>query len=307
VGEWLARREALWAALEHRPCVPLPIGERSFDAGDVEAINAELAPRGLVYGAGLLASDRPTYFLADCHGVQRRDPGLTVLVCGHEHARCLFAPPAALVASHTIVIRRESLARILWEKFEAFGLRRADGPMRWLLEAACPSSGARGDEPRFAAVLPRLLDEISEALVLHEIGEFQAGEWLGPGWSALRLALGQRRTDLYVRALRDHLADLEVTLPALLEGGQIAALHFWFANYDGVREQLFPGLVRAYAAWREGDAGQGLRQAARAGAVHFRALAGQVMDLHERLGQDAAPAIHRLLTGPQAVFDAARR
>ena len=35
--------------------------------------------------------------------------------------------------------------------------------------------------------------------------------------------------------VRDHIADLEVTLPALLERGQGVAMHFWFANYDGVR------------------------------------------------------------------------
>ncbi len=301
VGQWLAQREALWSAMEQLPCVPLPIGEREFDAQDVEAINAELAPLGLVYGAGLMASDRPTYFLATCLETQRRNPGLTVLVCGREHARCLFAPPAALVASHTIVLRRESLARVLWEKFEAFSLRRSEGPMRSLL-AAFRLNGTQD----FVGLLPRLLDELSESLVLHELGEFHAGQWLGPPWSAMRLALGQRRTDLYVRAVRDHLADLEVTLPALLDRDQSAALHFWFASYEGVRKLLFPGLVRAYADWCGGDAGQALRQAASAGAAHFRVLARQVLDLHQRLGRDAAPAIDRLLTGPQAVFERSR-
>jgi hypothetical protein len=118
----------------------------------------------------------------------------------------------------------------------------------------------------------------------------------------MRLALRQRRTDLHVRAVRDHMADLEVTLPTLLDRGAETALHFWFANYDGVREQLFPSLPAAYAAWRGGDAGHALRRAAQAGALHFRGLAGRVLGLHERLGGDAESAIERLLTAPGAVF-----
>ena len=116
------------------------------------------------------------------------------------------------------------------------------------------------------------------------------------------LARRQRRTLLHARAVRDHLAALELTLPTLLDRGAATALHFWFANYDGVRELLFPKLPLAYAAWRGGDDGRALRGAAAAGTLHFRTLAGQVLALHERLGSQAGPAIERLLTAPQAVF-----
>lgn len=296
LGQWLARREALWAGLEDRPCVPLPIGARRFDAHDVQAVNVELAPLGLVYGAGLAASDRPTYVLAALDRLQQRGERLTLQVCGREHARGLFAPPAALVGEHTIMLRRESLGRWLWEKFEAFSLRRAEGPMRALADAY-----ALHDRCDFAAALPRLVDDLGESLVLHEVGEYRAGQWLGPEWAAMRLALGQRATDLRVRAVRDHIADLEVTLPTLVEGGQGAALHFWFASYEGLREQLFPTLAQGYAAWRDGDAGRALLHAARDGAVHFRALAAQVLGLHRRLGRQAGPAIERLLSSAEAV------
>lgn len=301
VGLWLAERERLWSSLEGRAWMPLPVGQREFEAGDVEAVNAALAPHGLVYGAGLAASERPTYFLASLQTLQRRDDALLLQVCGREYARGLFAPPAALAAGPTIVLRRESLARWLWEKFEAFSLRCVDGPMKALLQAH-----ALHDQDSFIAALPRLVDELCESLVLHEIGEHRAGEWLGPGWSAMRLALDQRRTDLRVRAVRDHIADLEVTLPTLLERGQRNALHFWFANYEGLREQLFPSLAGAYTAWRDGDAGQALLRAAQTGAQHFRALAMQVLALHQGLGRQAGPAIERLLAEPQAVCPASQ-
>ena len=297
VGAWLARREALWAELEPRPFVPLPYGGRQFDPLEPDALNAELAPHGLAYGAGLAAAGRPSFFLARLERLQPRSDGLVLQVCGREHARGLFAPPAALVGGRTIVLRRESLARWLWEKFEAFNLRRADGPFKALVEAY-----GLHDAPSFVAALPRLVDDQCETLILHELGEYRAGQWLEPGWAAMRLALDRRRTDLLVRAVRDHIADLEVTLPTLLDRSDAAALHFWFANYEGLREHMFPALRSAYAAWHAGDAGQALAHAARLGATHFRGLAGQVLGLHERCGRQAGPAIERLLSAPEAVL-----
>jgi hypothetical protein len=142
------------------------------------------------------------------------------------------------------------------------------------------------------------------ALLLHERGEHRAGQRLEPDWAALRLALKRRRTELHVRAVRDQLADLEVTLPALLEQGAANALHFWFANYEGVRESLFPSLKMGYAAWAVGDRGRQLRTAIDVGVNHFGALAEAVVALHRRLGADAEPAVERLLSGPEAVCPA---
>ena len=296
VGEWIAQRERDWSDIENQAWLPLPMGAQEFDAYDVAGVNAILAPFALVYGAGLAAPRQPTFFLATLHERQLRDDGLTLQVCGSEHARGLFAPPAALVGGSTIVLRREALARWLWERFEAFSLRRAEGPMKALVETY-----ALREPGDFAAALPRLVDDLCESLVLHEIGEHRAGLWLEPGWALMRMALDQRRTDLRVRAVRDHIADLEVTLPALLAGDQAAPLHFWFANYEGSRAQLFPSLADAYAAWRGGDSGRALLDAAQHGAAHFRDLATQILALHRREGRFATAAIERLLAAQESV------
>jgi hypothetical protein len=296
VGRWLSRREALWSELEASAFVALPLGGRRFDALDTLALNSLLAPLGLVYGAGLASLDRPSFVLAELDRQQALDEGLVLQVCGRELARGLFAPPAVLVGGQTIVLRRESLARWLWEKFEAFSLRRAEGPFKALVAAH-----GLHDQAAFVAALPRLVDDLGPTLVLHELGEYRASQTLEPGWAAMRLALAQRRTDLLVRAVRDHIADLEVTLPTLLDRGDAAALHFWFANYEGHRERLFPSLAGAYAAWRGGDAGLALRCAARSGARHFRGLAEQVLALHAARGGAAEAAIESLLTAPESV------
>lgn len=300
VGRWLSRREALWADVEARALLPLPLGDRLFDPQDTDTLNAELMPCGFVYGAALAAAERPTFFLARLQHVQQREDGLLVQVADRELARGLFAPPAALANGGTIVLRRESLARWLWEKFEAFSLRRADGPFKALTETY-----ALHDSEAFVAALPRLVDELCETLLLHELGEHRAGQWLDPGWAAMRLALNQRGTDLHVRAVRDHIADLEVTLPTLVRRGAHGPLHFWFANYEGVRARMFPALASAYVAWCNGDAGVALSRAAQVGAVHFRSLAQQVLVLHGQLGGRATADIDHLLRSSSAVCAAA--
>jgi hypothetical protein len=303
VGAWIAEREALWSALEDRPFVELPVpvpcgpAAGTLDPFDITAINDCLRPLGLLYGAGLVGAERPVFFLAELHGTHTCD-GLEVLTAGRELARGLNAPLAVLDRASdepVIVLRRESLARWCWEKFETWSLRRREGSA---FHAAVQAYGLDRD---FEAALPRWLDEQSEVLVLHELGEARAGRWLDPAWAAMRLALPTRRTDLYVRAVRDHLADFGITLPTLLDRDAEASIHVWFANYDGVREALYPFLTDAYAQWRAGDGGTALRRAIAGGQAHFSRLAQQVLDCHAGGGDAAGASIERLLTSAAAV------
>jgi hypothetical protein len=56
IAGWLAEREALWASLEERDYAPLPLDGGDIDPFDVAAVNAQLQPHGLVYGAGYVAA-----------------------------------------------------------------------------------------------------------------------------------------------------------------------------------------------------------------------------------------------------------
>ena len=257
-----------------------------------------MLPQGLLYGAGMVGANRPVFFLAELHAQEQRE-GLQLLIAGREFARGLIAPPGTLgrcgQTQEAIVIRRESLARWCWERFEAFTLRRTPGSA---FHAVVEAYGLDQD---FESALPRWLEEQTETVLLHELGEHRAGQWLGANWSALRMSLPTRRAELYARAVRDHLADLDVTLPTLLERNANASIHFWFASYDGVRELLFPSLMAAYQAWRGGDNGLALRRAIVRGSAHFRRLAQRVIEVHTRGTSHAGPLIEGILTSPEAV------
>lgn len=270
LGRWIAEREAHWERVEAAEWqhLPLPDGTHA-DPFDVVAVNAAIASSGRVYGAGRAARGAVVFFLAEAHAPPRASP-LPVLAAGPELARGLAAPPAVLDTRDeppTIVLRRDALARWCWQVFESYQLHPRAGSA---FDALLQHHALHLD---FEAALPAWLDEQSEVLVLHECGERQAGIDLGPDWPAWRASLPTRRGELQARALRDHLADLSVTLPALLDRDAQASLHFWFAQYDGLRRELFPSLPAAYAAWRAGDGGAALRRAARSGHRHFLALA----------------------------------
>ncbi|MBS1178218.1 MAG: hypothetical protein H6R06_2630 [Proteobacteria bacterium] len=293
VARWLAAREALWAELETRDFAPLPLAGQGFDPFDVAGINLHLRPWGLVYGAGQVAPGRASFFLGRLERRDARDE-LELLVCGDELARGLAAPVAALQGS-TVWLRQQSLQRWLAEKYEAWTLKRQDGAFKSALDA-------HGFQHDGVMALQRMVRQQGETLVLHELGEFEAGRRLGPDWQALRAALASRRADLYLRALRDHLADCLVTLPALLQRRDEASLHFWFANLEGVRALMFPRLGPAYAAWCAGDQGAALRDAVSTGAAHWGRACMQLLEIHRTQGEEAPAAIERCVQWPDWVL-----
>jgi len=95
IAGWLAERESLWASLEERDYTPLPLDSGDTDPFNVAAVNAQLQPHGLVYGAGYVAAGRASFVLGQLERVERRGD-LELRVCGIELARGLSAPPDAL-------------------------------------------------------------------------------------------------------------------------------------------------------------------------------------------------------------------
>jgi len=285
VGTWMAQREVLWSSLEQAAHVPVPIDGLVVDPFDVERANEVLVGKRLVYGAGIGRLGKPQFFLGALEREERRG-GVRVLIAGHEYARDMAAAPAG-TRNGTIYVRLESLRRWLWERAEAWMGRRGEGALKSALDGY-GFTGAPDD------AIARMMQAETETLILHELGECEAGRRLGPQWEVMLGSLVRRRAELFIRALRDHLADCLVTLPALLERDAAASLHFWFANLHGLRQALFPRLTTAYACWREGDEGVALRAAIDAGVPHWRHVCALVLELHAARGGSAEDDIEAL-------------
>lgn len=290
IGAWIAEREALWESLADADFLPLPLEGTQFEPFDSPAINEALAPHGLVYGAGVARFGKPQFFLGELERLERRR-GLRILIAGCEYARNLSAAPATLLDT-TIQLRQESLRRWLWEKFEGWGVKKPGGA----LHAALLAYGFDVDPQ---AALARMADAEGETLILHELGEFEAGQWLGGEWQAMCAGFTGRRAELVARALRDNLADCLVTLPTLLDRGAARSIHFWFSNFDGIRRELFPRLADAYEAWRN-NGPRALDATILAGKRHWRETCERALAMRRDRGADADSAIAGLLDAADA-------
>ena len=273
LGRWIAAREALWNELEEAELEPLPLAGGSFDPFDSAAINKILLEHGLVYGAGIGRFHRPHFFLAELHQRQSRD-GVVVLVSGREYARDIAAAPAAL-RQGIVYLRQDVVSRWLWEKVESWEGRTAAAALRQALAA----HGCAGDPTQSVAAIARMAETESETLILHELGEHRLGLQLGPAWEEMLEGMSDRRAEILARAVRDLGVDCVHTLPTLLERRADASLHFWFANFDGMRRALFPSLAEAYRCWCEDADATPLAARLALGARHWQQVAQRLLEL----------------------------
>lgn len=282
LSEWLVQREMFWEELEELDYRPIPIADREYDPFDNVAINNVLEQHGLVYGGGLGRWGKPNFFLAQLIRSEQIN-GLTLRVSGCEYARDITAFPAAL-REGTLFLRTDALQRWLAEKIEIWSVHQAEGA----LKAALDCYGKQGD---IATLLPRMAEQESEVLILHEIGEAMAEPRLGPSWRDMLMSFSSRRAIFMARSVRDNLADCLSTLPELIRREQTCSLHFYFSNLDGLRRTLFPQLVSAYEHWRDcGDASK-LLAAVEAGRTHWHAAANQLLSTWQADPQGAEAVI----------------
>jgi hypothetical protein len=297
LGPWINSRERSWEALRAaagesplgslRPLDPAVTG----DPFDVRPVDGLLADAGLVYGAGVGRFGRPIFFLADCLRRETRD-GLEVLVCGEELARGASAPPA-MSRGEQIIIRSDALQRWLWTRYEEWRHHPRDNGFvtAWQLHAGGELPTTHRDP---VAVVRSMTSVEIETLVLHEIGERRADEILGDPWHDMIEELDSRRTENFVRTLRDLWADCSHTLPGLIERQEAASIHCWFGLLDGLRLKFSPRLLAAYRDWCEGSR-ESLADAVASGERHWR---GRCLGVLERWRSGGVAAVETMVGEP---------
>jgi len=280
VGPWITRTEQRWDSLIE--CAhgldPLPL-DGGLDPYDEGAVNRCLGEARFVYGAGIGRFGVPLFFLAERESVQMRD-GVRIVTAGRELARGFVATPA-VSRGQNVVVRLDALRRWLWTRAEAAAPRGAADAFNVALDAY-----ARGGSAREA--VEAMAHGESETVILHEIGEVQAGGLLGPEWERMLDSLPDRKCELILRAVRDLLADCLVTLPALLERGAASSLEFWFSNFDGMRRALDPQLAEARPSGAMKVDADRLTRAVARGQQHWSA---QALELLARWTQGGAQAL----------------
>ena len=230
VGNWVRETEDYWDTIEEAEFQPLIIGGISHDPFDSDHVNRALSDSSLAYTAGIGRLGQPHFVLAQQveHGTQPY-PRLEL---GQELARDSITVPA-MTRDGTIVIRHDSIKRMLRQMIAEWQLRKPNGPMSRLLQ----HYGIDKDQPGEETITQTATD-LSTVLVHHEQGEILSTRLMGEDFLQMIIALQGRPAEGYVRAVGDLMADSMGTWPYLAEQQSNAHLDFWLAGLQGIRESL---------------------------------------------------------------------
>lgn len=266
--QWVSATEARWDAISTNEYTVLEYQGHRFEAFDAESLNQILHPEGYTYSAGYGRFGKPIFVLAELQSSEHTEH-YNLIVAGRELARELTAPPATLL-SQNILIRSESVSRMIWDLLEEWQWHRPDNAMAQLVQHY-------DFEHAPLQALAQAGAEQQEVLILHEIGELVAEEMVAPQWNEM-LSKGDQHRHLFARAVRDCLADCVSTLPGLLAVEDVPGLHFYFASLTPLRRSMFPALAESYKQWRKGGSLTALKQAVKSGQSHWQNTAKSLTD-----------------------------
>ena len=114
--------------------------------------------------------------------------------------------------------------------------------------------------------------------------EVAATELLGEDWKQMLIEHGGTRVELIARAIKDHLADAMITLPAMVFSSDATAIHLYFANLQAIRELLFPQLMEAYKNWCRDGSMEPFKKLMRLSQEHWMMQAEKLLHDFNRLG-----------------------
>lgn len=282
MGQWLREKEDIWDRVIDQPFKPLSINGNEFDPFDHVSINRQLQSGTLFYHAGIGHKAVQHFVLAELLE-QRLEHGISIHITGREYARDLTAPPAVSTGK-SMIIRRQSLTRMCWERYQEWNWSRLQNPMGKAL-SFYPF------EQSISVALEQMVEKELDTLIQHEIGEVQISLKHGDSWKNVMSAILGTRAELLARAIRDHYADCLTTLPFLCARNDPASLNFYFANLTALRKQLFPSALTAYQRWSEQGEISILADLAQESVDHWRKSFQSVLEIGNGSTQNASDEI----------------
>ncbi len=279
IAAWISTKEARWPELEQKKFRDLVIDGKSYHPFDVAGVNLALKSHKLVYGAGYGMYMKPTFFLADLRSTNVVS-GLTVNTSGSEHVRDLFTAPAMLQES-SVYVRLEPLLILLHYKFSELNVKRNS-----VIEDAFAHYGFRHRQlmdETFEKRLEGMTARYAEIVLYHEIAEFRENM---PVWKNILSAAGDRKNELYLRAIKDLVADTSDHGPfkRIIDTRDRGALGLSIAFMEGFRRGLFPEIREAYTAFIRDEQWDIIEAARQAGYKRFKKDCDEVLHAYETSG-----------------------
>ncbi len=248
IGRWIEKREALWHELENTNLRPLHLEHSVFDPFDSQSITESLGKNNLVYGAGIALYGKPSFFLARADKKEEIQ-GFVVYYTSKELCRDLSAS-SAMQQANAIYIRKEPLLYKLWSKYLELRGRRFGGALSEAFSSYNISSETEPD--RVKGILPDILNDITDILLYHEIAEAHESDDL-KRWSELLQSIDDLKTELYLRTLKDIIADTSESGPIkkIVETENERLLNFYIVLSERSHRSIAPEIINAYQRFKE--------------------------------------------------------
>jgi len=254
VGNWIGETESHWDKVEQSTFLNIELNAEHIDPFDTQSVNAHLNEHGLIYTAGIGRFGQPHFLVAKLNGATKHDnqhsSNTHSFDCGAELARDSINLPA-MTQGNNIYIRHDSIRRWLWQMVSEWRLQKKAGPVQRLVEHFNWHNDQRDD-----ASMGWIVNDLSEVVLNHELGEVAAGHTLGTGYGDMVHAYVGQPSEILLRSVRDIVADTLSTLPAIQQTKSSHHLDFWLAGVKGIREKwltdtgLLPALKSASSAER---------------------------------------------------------
>jgi hypothetical protein len=290
IGAWIQAKEAKWPELEEMPFRDLTLEGKRFDPFDPAGINHLLVPQGLVYGAGYGVYMKPTFFLARLVSIREVD-GLTVYTADTELVRDLFTA-AGMLQGTSILLRLEPLTMLLMSRFSSLNSRRSAALDDAFAQYAFPDRQIQ--DRTFEERLKGMALRYAEFILRHECAE--AHEQV-PEWKNILGAAGDRKAELYVRAVKDLIADTSDHGPyrRMIETRDRGSLSLHLALAEGFPKVLFPEMKAAHARFLQDGDWEPIERARLAGRERFLLRRSRIIEIfHTSTPGDLGRAIRAL-------------
>jgi hypothetical protein len=294
IADWIGERERLWEECQTRDFRDIEINGKPYKPFDVKDINSLLSGHGFLYGAGYGEGLKPVFFLAEISS--RSSSGkYRVLVAGREIARDLSTSPAML-QGNTIIARQETANLSLWGKFEEMRARKCGGVLfrafseYGVTEKMC----AQRSNEAFTEIIDNITREEIGVYIHHELGEASQRRIFGRWWKDLLLKLPYSRAELFLRGLKDVLADTcrSGMLSYIIRERKTGSLHFYAALLGGFRRVLSPDMIKAYGQFTETGDWDVIEKARVKGHREAKGYVKRLKEMYDK-GEISSQAIER--------------
>lgn len=292
---WIEAKENYWETVIDDSFQPFIADGREVDPFDLETVNGLLADPALVYGAGYGRSMKSIFFLGEKIREEQVE-GCPVIIVGRELARELSSP-FAMLQDGVIIIRREPLRYFFWDHVQEIRSSCKES-LHHALHGYGILTDGRLDQQAFRNRLDDIVDGEIPIFIHHEVGERLQDTFDSGTLRRIVAAFPDSAIEYVARSIKDVLADTHPRgmVSLIIRERRDASLGFYVGFLAGLRRELFPEIVQAFAPFLQNRDWRLIEDARRTCWEKNRRLAETIRNIAVHIGRETDEEIKTRFT-----------